>query len=163
MGAALIPLATGALGGMAGAAMLGPTIGSALAGVLPATASLPAATTTLGLAAEEAGLFGAGTIEAATPIETGLFGFSSGEIGKLAGGGIGSLGGSMVGRQLAKGMTDEAGPVSSPGMPSFPNSRGVTAPSFQFQTVGVQPSAIVGQTGKNDILDFLRRIQMGRA
>ena len=145
---ALIPMAVGALGSMAGAATLGPAIGAALAPALPvlggeAGAAALAATTGLSV----------GDAAAAT----GLFGIPSAQLGQYAGGALGGLGGTMIGKGLAKGFAPEATPIGSP--PSFPNSRGVQAPDFKFQTVGIQPSATIGAQRGGDILELLRRLQ----
>ena len=137
MGAALIPLATAAIGSAVAA--------PAAASILGETAL--AASLATGL--NEAGL-ALGLPSSMAVTQQGL---ASG-IGSLIGGGAGTA----LGSQLAKDFIPEGGPVGHPGMASFPNSRGIQAPQFQFQTVGIQPSATIGGRQK-DILDLLRQYQ----
>src|SRR3990167_3420660 len=87
-----------------------------------------------------------------------LMGISTGTIGK----GIAGLGGSAIGGLLSKAAipTDAGGAVQAatpPGIGSFPNARGVESPQFQFQTVGPNPSAVIGARGGGDLTELLRR------
>lgn len=133
----LLPMALGAVGAAVGAPYVAGLLGeSALTGGI--ATGLNEAGFALGLPASTA---------------VTQQGVASG-IGGLVGGGAGS----MVGRGMMKDLTSpEAVPIGSP--PSFPNSRGVQAPSFQFQTVGIQPSATIGAQRGGDILELLRRLQ----
>lgn len=148
---ALLPLATGAIGGMVGQAVLGPMIGSALGGVLPSlTEGIPAAVS----AGTDLAMGGAGSLAEAT----GLFGIPSSTIGKQAGGLLGSVGGSLAGGALGKAVAPVGMPIpATPGAVPMPSHKGIETPQFQFQTVGPSPSAVIGSRGGGDITELLRR------
>ena len=150
---ALLP----ALGGILAAETIGPAIGTAIGSMLPAQA--------LGLGAGAEALVGAVPMAASTiPVAgatipaSSLMGISTGTIGK----GIAGLGGSAIGGLLSKAAipTDAGGAVQAatpPGIGSFPNARGVEGPQFQFQTVGTNPSAVIGARGGGDLTELLKR------
>lgn len=135
---ALLPLAVGGLG-----SAIGSTLGTALLGESALAGGLATGINEAGMAL--------GLPASAAVTQQGV----AGGIGSLLGG----TGASAAGSALAKAVAPPVGgvPPPTPGAVPMPSHKGIEAPQFQFQTVGPNPSAVIGARGGGDLTELLKR------
>lgn len=147
---ALLPMAAS----MIAAETVGPMIGTAISSMLPAAE--------LGLGAGEALIGSVPSAPSAIPVAgatipaSSVLGLSTNTLGK----GIAGLGGAALGGMLGKAVSplpEAGGPLPTPGAVPMPSHKGIETPQFQFQTVGPNPSAVIGSQGGGDLTELLKR------